>query len=121
MLFYASKLLLRSTLVHSTLWSGLLKSVYEVCFCYELEKRGLSFQRQLSVPITYEGMEFEAALRLDVLVEDLVICELKAVETLVPVFEAQLLSYLKLMEKRPGSLINFNVPTIRSGIKRMIL
>ena len=68
--------------VHSDLGPGLLESVYEACFCYELEKRGLSFQRQLSVPITYEGMEFEAALRLDVLVEDSVICELKAVETM---------------------------------------
>ena len=68
--------------VHLALGPGLLESVYETCFCQELEKHGLSFQRQLSAPITYEGMEFEAALRLDVLVEDSVICELKAVETI---------------------------------------
>jgi len=107
--------------VHSTLGPGLLENVYEVCFCYELEKYGLYYQRQLAVPVIYEGIKFDTAFRLDVLVEKSVICELKAVEIMNPVFEAQLLSHLKLMKLRLGFLINFNVPVIRNGIKRMIL
>jgi GxxExxY protein len=107
--------------VHAALGPGLLESVYEVCFCYELGQHGLLFQRQLSVPVIYKGLKFDSALRLDVLVEDSVICELKAVEVMIPVFEAQLLSYLKLTQKRLGFLINFNVPVIKDGIKRMIL
>jgi len=107
--------------VHSTLGPGLLENVYEVCFCYELEKYGLFYQRQLAVPVIYEGIKFDTAFRLDVLIEKSVICELKAVEIMNPVFEAQLLSHLKLMKLRLGFLINFNVPVIRNGIKRMIL
>ena len=106
--------------VHSELGPGMLESVYEVCFCYELQKHGLSFQRQLSVPITYDGIRLDSTLRLDILVEDSVICELKAVEVMLPLFEAQLLSYLRLLQKRLGFLINFNVPIIKNGIKRMI-
>lgn len=107
--------------VHSTVGPGLVEPIYEVCFCHELKKRGLSFQRQMSVPIMYGGLKLDAALRLDVLVEGLVICELKAVEEIIPLFEAQLLSYLKLLQKRLGFLINFHVPVIKDGIKRMIL
>lgn len=92
-----------------------------ICFCHELKKRGLSFQRQMSVPIVYDGLKLDAGLRLDVLVENTIICELKAVEEITPLFEAQLLSYLKLLKKRLGFLINFHVPVIRDGIKRMIL
>lgn len=100
---------------------GLLESVYEVCFCHELSKRGLSYRRQVVVPIVYDGITFDEGLRLDVLVEELVICELKAVGTMHPVFLAQLLTQLKLTGKRLGFLINFNVPLIKQGIKRVIL
>jgi len=106
--------------VHSALGPGLLESVYEVCFCHELGKRGLSFRRQGVVPIVYDGITFNEGLRLDVLVEELVICELKAVETMNPVFLAQILSQLKLTGRRLGFLINFNVPLIKRGIKRVI-
>ncbi len=107
--------------VHSALGPGLLESVYEVCFCHELAKRGLSYRRQVVVPIVYDGITFDEGLRLDVLVEDAVICELKAVDDMHPIFAAQLLTYLKLTGKRLGFLINFNVPLIKQGIKRMIL
>ena len=107
--------------VHKTLGPGLLENVYEVCFCHELVDRGLSFARQVVVPIVYRDITFDDGLWLDVLVEDLVICELKAVETMHPVFTAQLLTYLKLAQKRLGFLINFNVPIIKQGIKRLIL
>jgi GxxExxY protein len=107
--------------VHSALGPGLLENVYEVCFCHELTKHGRSFRRQVVVPIVYDGLTFDEGLRLDVLVEDLVICELKAVETMHPVFLAQLLTQLKLTGKRLGFLINFNVPLIKQGIKRVIL
>jgi len=107
--------------VHSTLGPGLLESVYEVCFCHELAKRGLSFRRQVAVPIVYDGIKFDEGLRLDVLVEGLVICELKAVTAMNPVFQAQLLTQLKLTGKRLGFLINFNVTLIKHGIKRVIL
>jgi GxxExxY protein len=107
--------------VHNTLGPGLLESIYEVCFCHELSKRGQSYRRQVVVPITYDGITFDEGLRLDVLVEELVICELKAVETMHPVFLAQLLTQLKLTQKRLGFLINFNVPLIKQGIKRVVL
>jgi len=107
--------------VHSALGPGLLENIYEICFCYELENRGLKYKRQVSVPIIYEEMKLEDTFRIDVLIEKLVICELKAVEAMKPVFEAQLLTYLKLTNKRLGFLINFNVHLIKDGIKRMIL
>jgi GxxExxY protein len=107
--------------VHSSLGPGLLESIYETCFCYELRKRNLSFLRQISVPIVYNGITFDEGLRLDVLICNTVICELKAVELMHPVFTAQLLTYLKLTGKRLGFLINFNVPIIKHGIKRIIL
>ena len=107
--------------VHSALGPGLLENIYEVCFCHELSKRGLSYRRQVVVPITYEGITFDEGFRVDVLVEDMVICELKAVEVMHPVFMAQLLTYLKLTGRRLGFLINFNVPIIKQGIKRVVL
>jgi GxxExxY protein len=107
--------------VHKNLGPGLLEKVYEICFCHELGKRGLNFQRQIDIPIVYDGIVFEEGLRLDVLVEDTVICELKAVDELNPVWEAQILSHLKLTNKRLGFLINFNVPLIKSGIRRYVL
>jgi GxxExxY protein len=108
-------------LVHKTLGPGLLEYVYEVCFCHELSKQGLTAHRQVPVPVIYDGIRFDEALRLDVLVEDLVICELKSVEDMRDVFTAQLLTHLRLAGKRLGYLINFNVPVIKSGIKRFIL
>jgi GxxExxY protein len=107
--------------VHSILGPGLLENVYEVCFCHELSKRGLAYRRQVAVPIVYDGITFDEGLRLDVLVEEMVICELKAVEVMQPVFTAQLLTQLKLTGKRLGFLINFNVPLIKQGIKRVVL
>jgi GxxExxY protein len=117
----AEKIVDAAYVVHKILGPGLLEKVYEVCFCHELEKRGLKCKRQIDIPIVYNGMSFDEGLRLDVLVEDLIICELKAVDEMNPVWEAQLLSYLKLTEKRLGFLINFNVPMVKEGIKRIIL
>ncbi len=107
--------------VHKTLGPGLLESVYEVCFCHELHKQDLVYQRQVVVPIMYDGIPLNDGLRLDVLVEERIICELKAVDSLTDVHQAQLLSYMKLANKRLGFLINFNVAVIKYGIKRMIL
>lgn len=107
--------------VHKQLGPGFLEKVYEICFCYELSKRGVNFQQQVEVPIIYDQKYFNVGFRLDILVEDLIICELKAVEEMNPVFEAQIMSYLKMTKKRLGFLINFNVPVIKAGIKRVIL
>lgn len=107
--------------VHKNLGPGLLEKVYEICFCHELSKMIINFQRQVEIPIQYDGIVFDEGLRLDVLVEDLVICELKAVDEVNPVWEAQILSHLKLTNKRLGFLINFNVPLIKKGIRRFIL
>jgi GxxExxY protein len=107
--------------VHQRLGPGLLESVYEACFCHELEKHGHQIARQVVVPILYDDIAFEEGFRLDVLVDDLVVCELKAVNDLQPIHTAQLMTYLKLTGKRLGFLINFNVPLIKNGIKRVIL
>ena len=107
--------------MHKKLGPGLLEKVYEVCFCHELSKRGLTYQRQADVPILYDGIVFNEGLWLDVLVEELIICELKAVDEINPVWEAQILSHLRLTGKSLGFLIKFNVPLIKDGIKRIIL
>jgi GxxExxY protein len=107
--------------VHKALGPGLLEKVYEVCFCHELKKAGLSYQKQVDIPITYDGIKFNEGLRLDILVEDLVICELKAVDEMNPVYLARILSYLKITGKHLGFLINFNEPILKKGIKRVIL
>ena len=96
--------------IHKILGPGLLEKVYEVCFCHEISKRELKYQRQVDIPIIYDGITFDEGLRLDVLVEELIICELKAVDEMNPVWEAQILSHLKLTGKRLGFLINFNAP-----------
>lgn len=106
--------------VHSTLGPGLLEKVYELCFCHELSKRGLKYKRQIDIPIVYDNLRFDEGLRLDVLVEDKIICELKALENVNPVWEAQILSHLKITNKRLGYLINFNVPLIKNGIRRFV-
>ncbi len=107
--------------VHKALGPGLLENVYEVCFCHELAKANLPHRRQVSIPIQYDGITFHEALRIDVLVAEEVVCEIKSVDWMNPVYTAQLLSYLKLTQKRLGFLINFNVPVIKDGIKRVIL
>jgi GxxExxY protein len=104
--------------VHLTLGPGLLEKVYEVCFCHELKKRNIPFARQQRLPVTYDGLVFDEGLCIDVLVDDMIICELKAVDTVNPVWAAQILSHLKLMDKNIGFLINFNVPVVKQGIRR---
>lgn len=108
-------------IVHKKLGPGLLEKIYEVCFCHEISKKGRSYLRQVDIPIVYDGITFNEGLRLDIIVEDLVICELKAVEKINSVWDAQILSHLRLCNKRLGFLINFNVPLIKDGIKRIIL
>jgi len=117
----AEKIVDAAYTVHKILGPGLLEKVYEVCFCHELSKRELKYKRQVDIPIVYDGMSFDEGLRLDVLVEELIICELKAVDQMNSVWEAQIISYLKLTGKRLGFLINFNVLLIKNGIKRIIL
>ena len=107
--------------VHSKLGPGLLEGVYEVCLAYDIERRGESLERQIVVPVNYDGVRLDAGLRLDLLVGHCVIVELKAVEALLPVHEAQLLTYLKLTGHRLGLLINFNVPLTKNGIRRIVL
>jgi len=117
----AKKIIDAAYTVHKKLGPGLLEKVYEVCFCHELSKRGLSYQRQLDLPIVYDGIEFDEGLRLDVFVEKQIICELKSVEILNSLWEAQLLSHMKLTNTRLGFLINFNVTNIGEGINRFVL
>jgi GxxExxY protein len=119
--FIAEKIVAAAFTVHKVLGPGLLERVYEVCFCHELTKQELKYQRQVDIPIRYDGMIFDEGLRLDVFDEELIICELKAVDEMNPVWTAQILSHLKLTGKRLGFLINFNVPLIKNGIKRIIL
>jgi GxxExxY protein len=107
--------------VHKTLGPGLLESVYEVCLCHELNKRGVPFRSQVTLPVIYDGVRLDAGLRLDILVAESLILELKAVEKHNSLFEAQLLTYLKLTGHRLGLLINFNVPLLKDGIKRIVL
>lgn len=106
--------------VHSALGPGLLEKIYEICFVHELKKAGLSVIRQIDLPIHYDGIIFDEGLRIDVFVESMVICEIKAVEHVNPLWNAQVLSHLKLTDKRLGYLINFNVEKIKDGIKRII-
>ncbi|NLX99946.1 MAG: GxxExxY protein [Rhodopirellula sp.] len=106
--------------VHTALGPGLLESAYEGCLAYELRKRGLKVGTQVGLPVVYEGVNIEVGYRIDLLVEDLAIVELKAVDKIAPIHEAQLLTYLKLSGKRLGLLINFNVVHLKDGIKRMV-
>ncbi len=107
--------------VHSALGPGLLESVYEICLAHELRKRGLAIKTQVAIPVMYDGIRLEAGLRLDLLVEEQLLVEIKAVEEMNRVFKAQVLTYLKLTGLRLGLLINFNVPLIKNGIERLIL
>lgn len=107
--------------VHYELGPGLLESVYELCMFHELKKMGLKVERQVPISVKYRDLTFDDAFRIDLLVEGQIIVELKAVEELIPVHEAQILTYLKLSEKRIGLLLNFNVPVLKDGIQRIIL
>jgi GxxExxY protein len=106
--------------VHTALGPGLLESVYETCLKHELTKRGLKVQTQVWLPVVYDGLTMESAYKMDLLVEDAVVVELKVVEQLLEVHKAQLLSYLKLSQKKVGLLINFNVVHLRDGIRRLV-
>jgi GxxExxY protein len=107
--------------VHRALGPGLLESAYEECLCHELELRGYSYQRQVPLPVVYKGVKLDCGYKLDIVVEGGLVLELKAVEQLAPVHEAQLLTYLKLSGNRVGLLINFHVPVLKDGIRRRVL
>ena len=104
--------------MHKELGPGLLERVYEVCLEHEIKKSGLTVERQLEIPIIYDGLQFPEGFRLDLLVEGKVIVEIKATDAMNSVWEAQVISHLKLMHKKLGFLINFNVPLIKNGIRR---
>lgn len=106
--------------VHRVLGPGLLESAYEECLCYELAQACVNFQRQVPLPVKYKGVQLDCGYRMDLVVEDLVIVEIKAIERVLPVHEAQLLSYLKLYNKRVGLLLNFHVPILKQGLKRIV-
>ena len=107
--------------VHSALGPGLLESVYETCLAHEIRKRKLKVERQKIVPVEYDGLTFDEGFRIDLLVEETVIVELKTVEALLPLHEAQVLTYLRLTNNRVGLLINFKVRLLKQGIKRLII
>jgi GxxExxY protein len=107
--------------VHRTLGAGLRESVYELCLKYELEKLGLQIENQIDLPVVYDGITLEAGMRLDLWIEKKLIIEVKAVERILPVHQAQLMTYLKLTGNRLGLLINFNIPLIKDGVKRIVL
>ena len=106
--------------VHRHLGPGLLESTYEQCLYKELGLRGISIRQQVPLPVSYKGFELDCGYRLDIVVEDKVIIELKSVENIEPIHQAQLLTYLKLSGLKLGILVNFNVPILRKGIKRMV-
>jgi GxxExxY protein len=107
--------------VHRQLGPGLLESAYEECVCYELKQSGFAFARQVALPVVYKAVRLDCGYRLDVVVENKVILELKTVERLMPVHEAQVLTYLKLSGIRVGLLINFNTAVLKDGIRRLVL
>jgi GxxExxY protein len=107
--------------VHRALGPGLLESAYEICLAHELERRGHIVAKQTALPVVYDTVRLDAGYRIDLIVDGAVIVEVKAVETVLPIHEAQVLTYLRLSGRRLGFLINFNVPLLKNGIKRMIL
>jgi GxxExxY protein len=107
--------------VHKALGPGLLESAYEECLCHELNLRGLRFQRQIKVPVIYKGISLDCGYQLDIMVEETVILELKSIERITSIHEAQLLTYMKLLNKPVGFIINFNVAVLRAGIVRKVL
>ena len=117
----SNKIIQAAIEVHRHLGPGLLESAYEECLCYEVSKTGLSFKRQQNLPVEYKGIKLDCGYRLDLVVEEKVIVELKSVEKLLPIHQAQLLTYLRLSELKLGLLINFNSALLKDGIKRMVL
>ncbi|MGE0423254.1 MAG: GxxExxY protein [Reyranellaceae bacterium] len=107
--------------VHRALGPGLLESAYEECLCFELQQAGIPFRRQVPLPVTYKAVKLDCGYRLDLLVEERLVVELKTVERLMPVHDAQLLSYLRLGGYRAGLLLNFNVPVLKDGLRRIVL
>lgn len=107
--------------VHRAIGPGLLESAYEECLCEELTLRQIQFERQRALPVVYKGMRLECGYRLDLLVANIVVVEVKAIENILPIHEAQLLTYLKLGGWKIGLLINFNVPMLKQGIRRLVL
>jgi GxxExxY protein len=107
--------------VHRELGPGLLESAYEACLAFELESRGLRVERQRSLPVVYRGVRVDCGYRMDLIVEEQVIVELKAVDRLLPIHEAQMLSYLKLSGLRVGLLINFHSLLLKDGVRRLVL
>lgn len=105
--------------IHRMLGPGLLESAYEECLCYELSQRKLKFERQVPLPVSYKTIKLDCGYRMDLVVAAEVVVELKSLEALLPIHEAQLLTYLKLANKPLGLLINFNVPVLKAGIKRL--
>ncbi len=106
--------------VHKALGPGLLESAYEECLCKELELQSIAFKQQVELPIRYKGLELSVGYRMDIVVDNLLILELKSVEKLLPIHEAQLLTYLRLSDTWLGLLLNFNVPVLKQGIKRLV-
>jgi GxxExxY protein len=106
--------------VHRHLGPGLLESAYEDCLAFELRQQGIAFHRQVALPVIYKGMQLDCSYRMDFVVEEYLVIEIKAVDHLLAIHEAQLLTYLKLSSHKIGLLINFNVPLLRDGIKRMV-
>ena len=106
--------------VHRHLGPGLLESTYEECLCYELALAGLTFKRQVELPVRYKGLSLDCGCRMDLVVEDSIVVELKSIDSLLPIHSAQLLTYLRSSEKSVGLLINFNVEVLKNGIKRMV-
>lgn len=104
--------------VHRGLGPGLLEKIYETCFCHELMKKKINFVRQAELPISYDGLSLDGGLRIDVFVADKIICELKAVEMVNPIWQAQVMAYLKMTGIHVGFILNFNVPIMKNGIRR---
>lgn len=107
--------------IHKAVGPGLLEGIYEKCFCYELTKRNIPFEKQKVIRLQYDGLVIDEGLRIDILIDKLVVVELKAQDYYHPVWEAQLLSYLKLSDNRLGFILNFNVPLMKEGVKRMVI
>ena len=116
----SAKILDSAITVHKEMGPGLLESVYEQCLLKEFELRNIKAVNQLAIPLVYKGYELSKDYKIDILVENEIIIELKSVEIMLPVFEAQIISYLKLADKRLGFLINFNVPILKQGFKRFV-
>jgi len=107
--------------VHRALGPGLLESAYQECLCYELKTNGIAFARQVALPVVYKAVKLDCGYRMDLVVDDRLVVELKTVEKILPIHEAQLLTYLRLSEIRTGLLLNFNTAVLKNGIKRMVL